>query len=1090
MAPTASPGTLTATPGNSLLVLDWSAVARAFSYELRYKEESEQNPATWTWQNTGAATSHTISNLVNGRKYIAHVRGVNAAGKGPRARVTGTPAAGAVPAVTISAVADTVSEGTAAAFTLRTSAVPASALTVTVEVSGGAGFRSGVAPGSVAMAAGTVTGTLSLATVDDRVDDPDAAVMAVVKAGTGYTVGAADTAAVTISDDDAAPTGIALAVSPAAISEGAGATSVTVTASPSGGTRFAAAQTVAVTVAGSGKANVVGYAASRTSFSVTIAEGAASGSDTLTVSPANDGVSTGDETITVSGSAAPSGASVASASLAITDDDATVITVSAVADTVTEGTAAAFAFAAAPPPAQAVTVNLAVSGASGFLGGATPDSLVIAAGAAADTLRLTTVDDAADEAHDAVTVTVKTGTGYDAGATASARIVIRDDDLPSGPPTAKPANVLAAPRDGSLYLNWSAVSLATGYQIRYRANDQTDPPSWQWKDIGNATSRTIGDLTNATKYIVHLRAVNEAGTGPMTRITATPTANATAARASAAAEPPAPPAVVQAPAPVTLEAGTSITLDLAASFSGDALGYAVRAPDDGVVEARVAGGTLTIAGRTRGQTALAVSASNDAGSAGYVLGVTVTAAEAEKKAFQNVLAAMGRSMLSSVHATLGDRFSANYAEPRVALAGRPLDDLPSTVSALIGLSGYDTRRHPDANDPAIERGRAVTGADLLRNTSFSYTLPGRRANLQARRIALWGTGNFQRFGGAPQGYRYDGDVKAGYLGVDVATRNWISGVSVAVNASDADYDATVSRGALKARMTSVYPYFRWRADGRPLEVWSILGVGTGTLRAAGPTRDLSMRMGMIGLRAPGTSAGGLKLDVVGHVGLMNMAATAAGDADAVSAGVQRLRLGVEASHAAIAAGFARLTPFAQLAARFDGGDGETGRGIEVAGGLRIVRGRLGLEARGRLLATHTATGYEERGFALIASMHPGVDGTGLSISVAPRWGADTRNSDMAWRDEPLRERNGPQADQAGSIRTLVGYRMARPVLRGLTMTPFGEMDVATAQRHRVRLGTRMAVARGLVGIEVACERRATPARPTDHSVGLMARVVF
>ena len=997
-----------------------------------------------------------------------------------------------MPAVTISAVADTVTEGAAAAYTLRASAVPASALTVEVAVSGASGFLSGVPPRSVTIAARTVTGSLSLATVDDKVDDPNAVLTTVVKAGTGYTVGAADTAVVAIDDDDAAPTGIALALSPASISESAGATRVTVTASPSGGTRFAAAQTVSVTVAGSGKSNVVGYAASRTSFSLTIAEGADSGSDTLTVTPANDGASTDDETITVSGSAAPSGANVTAASLAITDDDATVVTISAVADTVTEGTVAAFAFTAAPAPAQAITVNLTVSGASGFRSGAAPDSLVIAAGATADTLRLTTVDDAADEAHEAVAVTVETGTGYDVGTPGSARVLIRDDDLPSGPPTAKPANLFAAPGDGLLRLTWSAVTLATSYELRHRATDQTDPPTWKWKDIGNATASTIGNLTNAKKYIVQLRAANEAGAGPMARVTATPSAGATAAKTSAAKKPQASPAVAQTPAPITLEAGTTATLDLASSFSGDALTYAVRAPDDGVALASVVGETLTVTGRTRGQTALAVSASNGAGSASYVLGVTVTAAEAEKEAFQNVLAAMGRSMLSSVHATLGDRFTANYAGPRAALAGRPLDDLPSTVSALIGLAGYDTRRPPDANDPAVEHRRVVTGADLLRNTSFSYTLSGRRANPLAHRVALWGTGNMQSFRAEPQGYRYDGRVKTGYLGVDVSTKGWISGLSVAVNTSDADYDATVSRGALKARMTSVYPYFRWRAADRPLEVWSILGVGTGTLVAAGPARDLSMRMGMIGLRAPGTSTGGLKLDVVGHVGLMNLAATApaAGEADAVNASVRRLRLGIEASHMPLPLGSAQLTPFAQLAARLDGGDGETGRGLEVSGGLRMVRGRLGVEARGRLLATHTATGYEERGFALIATMMPGGDGSGLSFSVAPRWGADTRNSDMVWRDEPIDNRNKPRNDQTGALRTLIGYGLARPLMQGLTMTPFGEMDLAGAERHRVRLGARLGIARGRVDIELAGERRATAARPTDHGVGIMARMSF
>ena len=45
-------------------------------------------------------------------------------------------------------------------------------------------------------------------------------------------------------------------------------------------------------------------------------------------------------------------------------------------------------------------------------------------------------------------------------------------------------------------------------------------------------------------------------------------------------------------------------------------------------------------------------------------------------------------------------------------------------------------------------------------------------------------------------------------------------------------------------------------------------------------------------------------------------------------------------------------------ARRDGGSGQTGAGLEVAGGLRAARGVFHVEGMGRLLALHSAAGYQ------------------------------------------------------------------------------------------------------------------------------------
>ena len=624
-APTDPPGSLAATPGDSLLALDWSAVARASGYELRYKAENAQNPATWTWKNIGAGTSHTISGLDNGTKYVVQLRGVNTSGKGPRTRVTGTPVANAVPTVSISADGAAVTEGAAAAFTIRASSVPSTALVVRMKVSGASGFLSGALPDSVIIAAGKVTGSLSLATVDDAVDEAAGAVTVTLKAGAGYKLSASNTARVTVNDDDAAPTGITLSVSPSTIAEAAGATSVTVTARPAGGTRFALAQTVTVTAAGSGNPNRVGFAAAPDTLAVTIAAGAQSGSGNLTVTPANDAVNEDDETVTFTGSAAPSGASVSSAALTLTDDDAPVITISAVSDTVTEGTEAAFTLTASLAPANALTVNLEVTGGGGFLGGSTPTTAAISAGSTTGTLSLATVDDKVEEADDTVEVRLKTGSGYTVGAADSATVVIEDDE-PKTPPSAAPGNLAATPGDRLLVLGWSAVARASGYELRYKAENAQNPATWTWKNIGVGTSHTISGLDNGTTYIVQLRGVNKAGKGPRSRITGTPASGAVPAiTISAAAD-----RVTEGTAAAfTLRASSvsSSALTVRVAVSG-ALGFlSGAAPNTVVIAAGTASAAMSL-GTTNDmvdEPSAALTAVVKAG-AGYTVGAADTAA--------------------------------------------------------------------------------------------------------------------------------------------------------------------------------------------------------------------------------------------------------------------------------------------------------------------------------------------------------------------------------------------------------------------------------------------------------------------------------
>ena len=129
------------------------------------------------------------------------------------------------------------------------------------------------------------------------------------------------------------------------------------------------------------------------------------------------------------------------ASVVVTDNDepeppvvsTPVVTIAAVAARVSEGVAAEFTLHAQPAPAADLVVNVAVAESGAMLAAAPPRMATIAAGTAAVTLTLPTVDDLEDEPAGTVTATVTAGTGYTLGGETSASVTVADDDEPAVP---------------------------------------------------------------------------------------------------------------------------------------------------------------------------------------------------------------------------------------------------------------------------------------------------------------------------------------------------------------------------------------------------------------------------------------------------------------------------------------------------------------------------------------------------------------------------------------------------------------------------------------------------------------------------------
>ena len=357
----------------------------------------------------------------------------------------------------------------------------------------------------------------------------------------------------------------------------------------------------------------------------------------------------------------------------------------------------------------------------------------------------------------------------------------------------------------------------------------------------------------------------------------------------------------------------------------------------------------------------------------------------------------------------------------------------------------------------------------------------------------------QSFGGARSAAEsYEGDVRTAYVGVDRRlSENWLAGLAVARSSADGDWRYGSATGRLTTTLTSVEPYLRW-TDGN-MSVWTTVGDGRGGvenergLNGLHADSTLGLRLGLVEVRRGlATLGGGVRLQLRGDASWARLA-TGAGDeaVDTLRVDVHQARVGFEASRSVRTSGRMLVEPFGEVHARRDGGSGQTGAGLEVAGGLRVARGVVRLEGQGRLLALHSATGYRERGAALTLSVGEGARQPGLTLSLAPRWGAQTSSRNALWQEQVYRMTQGPKGDER-ALDARAGYGVRLPA--GDLLTPFvvyGRSPYGRRVQAGAVLGAMGSGSGSPLSIEVSGERYIHPDwGRADRRVSVIGRVAF
>ena len=462
---------------------------------------------------------------------------------------------------------------------------------------------------------------------------------------------------------------------------------------------------------------------------------------------------------------------------------------------------------------------------------------------------------------------------------------------------------------------------------------------------------------------------------------------------------------------------------------------------------------------------------------------------------------MAVHVVDAVQARL-DGATGSYLQLGGHRLGAPAPENQALSQRLAPERGLWDEAAEAAADPA---GRTMTFRDLLLGSAF-HLVSNADDEPFGPRLGAWGRVATSSFDGREGALALDGTVTTASLGVDGVWKRWLTGLVLAYSEGDGAFSqAGTPGGDVSSSLTSLHPYVSLTLSDR-VRLWGVVGYGSGALRLQEAGRSpkdtgLTMTMGALGVRGAllqPSQPGGLELALRSDVLWMAMDSAAVRDAAsparnlaATQAEASRLRLVLEGSRPVALAAGGSFVPSLEVGLRHDGGDAETGTGVEVGGRLRYASAwGLSIEASVRALLAHEAQDYTEWGASGALRFDPGRQGKGFTAAVVPAWGMAASGMSRLW-DQATTAGLAPPAGAPtapGRLEAELGYGLAALRGRGL-LTPYARVALTEGTDQAWHLGARLALAES-INFSLEASRRQREGDVAAHDLALLATLGF
>ena len=426
----------------------------------------------------------------------------------------------------------------------------------------------------------------------------------------------------------------------------------------------------------------------------------------------------------------------------------------------------------------------------------------------------------------------------------------------------------------------------------------------------------------------------------------------------------------------------------------------------------------------------------------------------------------GRTVASQVVDAVGDRFANMDGPGSHFLLGS--DPLRSSL-AFGGAKRY-RRGMPDWMEASpgrpehaslgFDAGQILSGASFVYQSEEEQPPDGGFTG----RWTAWGRGSYMQFDGLDPGVGLSGEVFNVTTGFDVQSGALTAGLALAGSVGTGDFHVAGTQvqsermGKIWSVLGSAHPYLHVSL-AEWLRVWGLGGIGSGTLRISGSEQDTDLHMRMWAFGGRGdlpVLLPGLGLAVKSDIFWVELESDPTDVRRGSIAEAQRTRLMVEGSFRLASIWGGELSPLVEAGFRQDDGDAESGRGLEVASGLRYRNRDRGLfmEVTGRSLVAHENERYREWGLGGSVRLDPGPDYLGLAVQVNSAHGAAASTVQRLWSDTGAV--NYFPGAVSGRHEAEIGYGFE--TLRGGAMViPFSGFAYSPSGTKSFRLGSRMKV---------------------------------
>ena len=891
------------------------------------------------------------------------------------------------------------------------------------------------------------------------------------------------TLTIEIVDDDAQADTITLSVDPASVTEGVGTTTstasdgvvtttsaITVTASIPDGT--ATTEDLPVTVAlvtgtGTGSAAATDDFTVGTISAITIPAGMLTGTGTFMLTVVDDVTLEGDETLVFSGTLGTTTAvynAIANVTLTIEDNDtqADTITLSLDPASVTEGTVdtgtTATTTGGVVTTTSAITVTASIADDT-----ATAEDLpvTVALVTSTGTGTATATDD-----FTVGTISVITILANERTATGTFMLTVVDDVAPEGDETLVFSGTL-----GTAVATYNAIA-----NVTLTINDDEAPqadtitlsldPTSVAEGTGTTTNTSDDDVvTTITEITVTASIPDGTATG------------------------------VALPVTVALVASTD---DDAATPSVAAVGATAAVLGDFTLSAItptsivIPAGSLTATGTfrltviddedTERDETLVFSGTLDAAVTGFmdIEDVTLTIVDNDGGASASMEAALPELARASVTSVI-DVLSGRIAQ----VASGSLGDGSVSFAGHSSLAQALAANQQGLNDGDLSLLEALAGSSIALELDGTGTAaPSAGGQAGSSGVGVWASANYDRISStAPVVGDWDGSQFSLFVGVDGhVSRNTVIGVAASWSKGSTEFDDDPTLD-IDTGLLGLNPYIGWHsADGRKT-AWGTVGYSSGDFEQDQQNNlktDLKMTVLAIGGSTRFAERSGSDFDIKGDLSTAELTTDATTGVPEVKSKAHRARVAVEAEVNKASDSGGHVMRSVALGLRYDGGDGDTGSGLELDGELGWSGRSLSVSGAANVLLFHTGDLKEWGLGGLIRYAPSHAKGRNLTFRAQPSYGRGESGSGQLW-DQQVKDLEEDGGEPEARLVMDAGWGLAALSGRGL-VTPYSGLELSEGGSRVYRLGSRVAID-SVFNIDLAAHRTEDGDSP-EHGIGL------